>query len=167
MSVVGPRPEVPVYTGHYPQLFALALQQRPGITDVCTLHLRNEEQVLATAEDPEHYYLEKLLPRKLAASIREGWKRSAWRDLRVILGTVLPPLQGLAPLPDFRPLADLYTMPAPRRRAAAIAAGATGETPAAVMAHAARPQRAAAPRRDHDQAPDRGRPQRAGVRMGA
>ena len=114
MSLVGPRPEVPRYVAHYPDLFALALQQRPGITDVCTLHLRNEEQVLATAADPERYYVEQLLPRKLAASIREGWKRNLWRDLRVIAGTLLPMLRGIAPLPDFRPLASLHTLPTPQ-----------------------------------------------------
>jgi lipopolysaccharide/colanic/teichoic acid biosynthesis glycosyltransferase len=132
MSLVGPRPEVPRYVEHYPGLFSLALEQRPGITDVCTLQLRNEEQMLAIAADPERYYIEKLLPRKLAASIREGWKRTVWRDLRVILATLLPPLRGLAPLPDFRPLADLYTLPIsapPAQRVAAAVDG--GETAAA------------------------------------
>lgn len=110
MSLVGPRPEVPRYVDRYPQLFDLVLQQRPGITDVCTLQLRNEEQVLAVQDEPERYYVEKLLPRKLAASIREGWRRNAWRDLRVIVATVVPPLAGLAPKPDFRPLASLYEL---------------------------------------------------------
>lgn len=122
MALVGPRPEVPCYVNRHPELFALALQQRPGITGVCTLHLRNEEQILATAGDPEQYYVETLLPRKLAASIREGWRRSCWRDVRVIIATILPPLHGLAPLPDFRPLADLYTMPEAGRQAAVAAA---------------------------------------------
>jgi len=107
MALVGPRPEVPCYADCHPELFALVLQQRPGITGVCTLHLRHEEQILATADEPERYYVDTLLPRKLAASIREGWRRTIWRDLRVIIATVLPPLHGLAPLPDFRPLADL------------------------------------------------------------
>jgi lipopolysaccharide/colanic/teichoic acid biosynthesis glycosyltransferase len=112
MSLVGPRPEVPRYVAHYPELFDLVLCQRPGITDVCTLQLRNEEQILAGAADPERYYVEKLLPRKLAASIREGWRRTAWRDLRVLVATVVPGLRALAPLPDFRPMAELYNLPA-------------------------------------------------------
>ena len=96
MSLVGPRPEVPRYVEHYPNLFALSLQQRPGITDICTLQLRNEESLLAQVEDPETYYVETLLPRKLAASIREGWRRTAWRDLRVNLATVVPMPNGKA-----------------------------------------------------------------------
>jgi len=111
MALVGPRPEVPRYVEHYPELFALVLRQRPGITDVCTLQLRREETVLAAADDPEGFYVEKLLPRKLAAAIREGWRRSLWRDLRVLVATVLPVFDRLAPRPDFRPLAELYTLP--------------------------------------------------------
>lgn len=108
MSLVGPRPEVPRYVQHHPELFGMALQQRPGITDVCTLQLRNEESLLAAVEDPEAYYIQHLLPRKLAASIREGWRRNLWRDLRVLVATVVPFLHSLAPLPDFQPLAAVY-----------------------------------------------------------
>jgi lipopolysaccharide/colanic/teichoic acid biosynthesis glycosyltransferase len=129
MALVGPRPEVPRYVQHYPQLFGLVLQQRPGITDICTLQLRNEEQILAQAEDPERYYVERLLPRKLAASIREGWRRNFWRDLRIILATVVPTWQNLAPLPDFRPLASLYTLPESPRQAMVSVAGATAVEP--------------------------------------
>ncbi len=83
MSLVGPRPEVPRYVQHHPALFDMVLAQRPGITDICTLQLRNEEQILGAQDEPERYYIETLLPRKLAASIREGWRRDTWRDLRV------------------------------------------------------------------------------------
>jgi lipopolysaccharide/colanic/teichoic acid biosynthesis glycosyltransferase len=128
MALVGPRPEVPAYVGQYPRLFGLVLQQRPGITDVCTLHLRNEEQILAVQDDPETYYVQKLLPRKLAASIREGWRRTWWRDLRVIVGTVVPGCSALAPPADFRPLASLYSLNG-EGLAAELAAG-EGEAPA-------------------------------------
>ena len=110
MALVGPRPEVPRYAEHYPDLFDIALLQRPGITDICTLQLRNEEQLLATVDESERYYVQFLLPRKLAASIREGWKRTCWRDLRVIIGTVVPVLCRFAPRPDFRPLAGVYAL---------------------------------------------------------
>lgn len=112
MALVGPRPEVPRYVRHHPRLFDLLLQQRPGITDVCTLHLRREECLLAVVDDPESYYVETLLPRKLGASIREGWRRTFWRDLRVLMATVAPPLAFLAPVADFRPLADVFSLSA-------------------------------------------------------
>ena len=124
MSLVGPRPEVLRYVTHYPELFELVLRQRPGITDICTLQLRNEEQILATVENPEDYYVHTLLPRKLAASIREGWRRNLWRDLRVIVGTVFPCFERLAPLPDFQPMADLYALPSPDGATSAAEAAA-------------------------------------------
>jgi lipopolysaccharide/colanic/teichoic acid biosynthesis glycosyltransferase len=133
MALVGPRPEVPCYIQHYPQQFALVLQQRPGITDAVTVHLRHEETLLAHVEDSERYYVETLLPRKLGASIREGWRRSLWRDARVLVATVLPGLAFLAPAVDFRPLADLYTLPAARPHATAAQQGG-----AAVVGHASR-----------------------------
>lgn len=123
MALVGPRPEVCCYVQLYPQQFALLLQQRPGITDACSIHLRHEEALLARANDPERYYVETLLPRKLGASIREGWRRSFRRDVRVLIATVIPRLAFLAPAADFRPLADLYTLPVAEPRAAAAAQG--------------------------------------------
>ena len=123
MSLVGPRPEVPRYVERYPDLFKLVLQQRPGITDICTVQLRNEELLLAQSEDPEHYYVNQLLPRKLAASIRESWRRTFLRDMRVLVATVVPFLHWLSPLPDFRPLADLYTMPEEQLSFMAAASG--------------------------------------------
>jgi len=142
MSLVGPRPEVPRYVERYPDLFKLVLQQRPGITDICTVQLRNEELLLAQSNDPEKYYVEQLLPRKLAASIREGWRRNFLRDLRVLMATVAPFLHWLSPLPDFRPLADLYTMPEGQLTTMAAASGGDlsldedlNELPRAANAH--------------------------------
>jgi len=123
MALVGPRPEVPRYVECYPDLFNLVLQQRPGITDICTVQLRNEELLLAQSSDPERYYIERLLPRKLAASIRENWHRTFLRDLRVLLATVVPFLHWMSPLPDFRPLADLYTLPESSAASLAAASG--------------------------------------------
>jgi len=127
MALVGPRPEVPCYVEHYPQLFELLLLQRPGITDVCTVHLRGEENLLARVGDAETFYIQTLLPRKLGASIREGGRRSFWRDVRVLVATVLPRLAFLAPAADFRPLADLYQMPAGALKAAAPRAAAAAQ----------------------------------------
>jgi lipopolysaccharide/colanic/teichoic acid biosynthesis glycosyltransferase len=143
MALVGPRPEVPRYVSCYPEYFALVHRQRPGITDVCTLHLRAEEEILARVADPERYYVEKLLPRKLGAAIREGARRTPWRDLRVLAATVLPALAFLAPKADFRPLADLYSLPQQAVHAAAAGAGRTAARLAASggVAESARPVR--------------------------
>lgn len=89
MSLVGPRPEVPMYVVHYPPgLRELALSVRPGITDPASLSFRNESELLAAAADPEREYVEVVMPTKLrlaAAYVRRANLRT---DLRVILATL-------------------------------------------------------------------------------
>jgi lipopolysaccharide/colanic/teichoic acid biosynthesis glycosyltransferase len=66
MSLVGPRPEVPRYVAHYPAAMReRVLGVRPGITDLASLHYRNEGELLARAADPEQEYLDVILPSKL------------------------------------------------------------------------------------------------------
>lgn len=65
MSLVGPRPEVPRYMQHYaPQVRAQILSVRPGITDNAAIVFRNEEQLLAGADDVERTYVDVIMPIK-------------------------------------------------------------------------------------------------------
>lgn len=88
MSLVGPRPEVPEFVEHYPEEFDRVLEVRPGITHRATQLFRQEEDILGAAADPRTFYVEKILPRKLAIYLRELGNDSLWDDLRTILGTV-------------------------------------------------------------------------------
>jgi lipopolysaccharide/colanic/teichoic acid biosynthesis glycosyltransferase len=65
MDLIGPRPEVARYVEMNDPLWRGVLQVRPGITDLATLVYRNEEEILAQAEDPEQYYRQVVLPEKL------------------------------------------------------------------------------------------------------
>ena len=66
MSLVGPRPEVAKYVAVYPPAERdLILSVRPGITDEAAIQFRDEASLLAAADDPERYYVEEILPRKL------------------------------------------------------------------------------------------------------
>jgi lipopolysaccharide/colanic/teichoic acid biosynthesis glycosyltransferase len=65
MSFVGPRPEVPKYREFYSGENALVLMIRPGVTDMASVKYRNEEEQLASAQDPEKFYTEVILPDKL------------------------------------------------------------------------------------------------------
>ncbi|GAA2743660.1 O-antigen biosynthesis protein WlbG [Terrabacter aerolatus] len=89
MSLVGPRPEVPVYVAQWPpEMRDLILSVRPGITDPASIEFRNEADELAAAPDPETYYVQELLPRKTAAYAQYVRTRSFTKDL-VVLGQTL------------------------------------------------------------------------------
>jgi len=85
MSLVGPRPEVPVYVAHYPAgLRDKVLAVRPGITDPVSLELANESDILARAADPEHEYIHVLLPMKLRIAAAYAQDATLATDLRII-----------------------------------------------------------------------------------
>jgi lipopolysaccharide/colanic/teichoic acid biosynthesis glycosyltransferase len=88
MSLIGPRPEVPLYVALYTPLQMQVLSVRPGITDPTSLAYRHEEAVLARADDPEKYYREHLLPEKLALSLRYVGEISFRRDMLILYQTV-------------------------------------------------------------------------------
>ena len=89
MSLVGPRPEMERYVEMSDARWRKVLSVRPGITDLATLLCRDEEAMLASAADPEAFYRGVLLPRKLAVSAAGIDGRSAWRDVQLLVITVL------------------------------------------------------------------------------
>ena len=95
MSVVGPRPEVPRYVALYPpETRELVLSVRPGITDLASIAYRDENALLAKADDPEAFYVEVVLPAKLEYCVQYVRTRSVRLDL-VILGRTAKALLGL------------------------------------------------------------------------
>ena len=101
MSFVGPRPEVPEYVDPEAPLWREILSVRPGITDPVALQLRNEEQLLASVDDKEAFYVEVLLPFKL-----EGWaqyaRQKTWKtDVRILFRTFQIILPSNAAPPPF------------------------------------------------------------------
>jgi lipopolysaccharide/colanic/teichoic acid biosynthesis glycosyltransferase len=88
MSLVGPRPEVPVYVVRYTPEQRLVLSVRPGITDPSSLVYRNEENVLATVSDPEDFYRTRILPDKLARSVTYLLNVTFYNDIQIIWKTL-------------------------------------------------------------------------------
>jgi lipopolysaccharide/colanic/teichoic acid biosynthesis glycosyltransferase len=98
MSLVGPRPEVARYVAFWPAEHRhTILSVRPGITDPASILLRNEGELLASAADPEQYYIEKLLPRKVALYVEYVKNRTFLGDLRILARTVPTIVSGGAP----------------------------------------------------------------------
>ncbi len=88
MSLVGPRPEVPIYVAEYTPEQRIVLSARPGITDPASLAYRHEEEILAGQADPEQFYRTQILPDKLARNIAYLQKITLRNDIRIILETV-------------------------------------------------------------------------------
>lgn len=90
MSVVGPRPEVPHYVAMYPPATReRVLSVRPGITDLASIEYRDESALLASAGDPEAFYVQVVMPRKLDYCLRYVAERSMGLDLTIIWRTVV------------------------------------------------------------------------------
>jgi len=130
MSLVGPRPEVPRYVAHYPPAWReRLLSVRPGITDFASVRYRDENELLARAENPEREYIDVVLPAKLRYALHYVDNPSLASDLRVLgltLRTVfaprLPSPWSLLPMKDspFWPWLDRkMSALSPRNRAIA------------------------------------------------
>ena len=89
MSLVGPRPELPIYVAGYTPEQRLVLSARPGITDPASLAYRHEEQLLAGHLNPEEFYRSQMLPDKLARNACYIHEISLKGDLRIILETLI------------------------------------------------------------------------------
>ncbi len=89
MSIVGPRPELPKFVESFQADYEHLLTVRPGLTDFATLEYRNEEILLARAEDVESAYLSTVLPAKIALSRRYVAEMSLKTDMKLILRTAL------------------------------------------------------------------------------
>jgi len=87
MSFVGPRPEVPQYVALYTGEQRQVLKVRPGITDLASIHFRNEGELLANVQNPEETYIQKIMPYKLELNRNYIHRASLGFDLMLILQT--------------------------------------------------------------------------------
>ncbi|MDD4736893.1 MAG: sugar transferase [Kiritimatiellae bacterium] len=87
MALVGPRPEVRKWVDVYPERWAAILSVRPGITDPAAIIYRNEEELLANADDPERMYLEDVLPHKLDLYEEYIKNQSVLEDIKILVRT--------------------------------------------------------------------------------
>lgn len=88
MSFVGPRPDVPGFADQLQGEERAMLSIRPGITGPATLKYRNEEELLASAEDPERYNKEVIWPDKVRINLEYIRCWSLQLDIKYILQTV-------------------------------------------------------------------------------
>lgn len=89
MSFVGPRPDVPGYADTLTGDDREVLELRPGITGPATLKYRNEEELLASVDDPQRYNDEVIYPDKVRINRYYLHHYSFWMDIKMIFATVL------------------------------------------------------------------------------
>jgi lipopolysaccharide/colanic/teichoic acid biosynthesis glycosyltransferase len=90
LALVGPRPEVPRYVDKNNVLWKEVLKVKPGITDLVTLRLRNEEDLISSVPGNKiKFYLEKLLPYKLYGYIDFIENKSVKTDLSILIRSAL------------------------------------------------------------------------------
>lgn len=89
MSFVGPRPDVPGYADQLQGDDRRMLELRPGITGPATLKYRNEEELLASVDDPIRYNDEVIFPDKVRLNLYYLDNYSFLKDMQMIACTLL------------------------------------------------------------------------------
>jgi lipopolysaccharide/colanic/teichoic acid biosynthesis glycosyltransferase len=86
MSLVGPRPESPVFADRFPHDFNQITRVRPGIVGLSQLAFAEESRIL-DPHDPTAHYVGRILPQKIALDrmYAERWRFHV--DMRVVFWT--------------------------------------------------------------------------------
>jgi lipopolysaccharide/colanic/teichoic acid biosynthesis glycosyltransferase len=89
MSLVGPRPDLPHFTGALAPEYRGLLELKPGLTGAATLQFRHEEELLAAVPEAEliNYYVKTLLPRKARLDLAYAQHASFLSDLALLWRT--------------------------------------------------------------------------------
>jgi lipopolysaccharide/colanic/teichoic acid biosynthesis glycosyltransferase len=87
MSLVGPRPEDPVYVDLSDPLHRRVFSARPGITGLAQLAFHDEAGLL-TGPDAERRYRDEVLPAKLRLDAEYLDRRSTKLDVEILLRTI-------------------------------------------------------------------------------
>lgn len=88
MSLVGPRPDVPGWADQLQGPDRVVLTLKPGITGPASLAFRDEEELLAAADDPEAYNRDIIWPEKVRLNKQYVQNWNVRGDLAFIFRTV-------------------------------------------------------------------------------
>ncbi len=89
MSFVGTRPEVPKYVSQYTPEMMATLLLPAGVTSQASIEYKEEDRLLADAQNADQAYVEQVLPGKMAYNLNSLLTFSVWDDLRTMVQTVL------------------------------------------------------------------------------
>ena len=89
MSLVGPRPEVPKYVELYTEEQREILEVSAGITEYASIYFSNESELLGEAENPEEFYIKKIMPYKIELNKKYIKEIGIVTDIKLIILTIL------------------------------------------------------------------------------
>ena len=87
MSFVGTRPEVPEYVRKYTKEMRATLLLPAGITSETSIAYKDEEKLLAGADDPGEVYVKKVLPEKMKYNLKSLEEFSLMNDMKTMFKT--------------------------------------------------------------------------------
>lgn len=88
MTLVGTRPEVPKYVESYTPEMMATLLLPAGVTSVASIRYKNEDALLAGAENVDRVYLEQVLPGKMEYNLQAIREFGFWKEILVLFRTV-------------------------------------------------------------------------------
>lgn len=89
MSFVGTRPEVRKYVDAYTPAMMATLLLPAGITSEASIMYKEEDELLASAEDADQVYIQDILPEKMKYNLKSIRKFSLLNDLATMIKTVI------------------------------------------------------------------------------
>jgi FlaA1/EpsC-like NDP-sugar epimerase len=95
MSLVGPRPELKKHVDLFRKDYETILTVRPGMTDFATIEIRDVSLLLSQVDDPEAYYINTVLPKKIKLAKQYVLQRSLSLDLKILFTSIMTLLLGL------------------------------------------------------------------------
>jgi FlaA1/EpsC-like NDP-sugar epimerase/lipopolysaccharide/colanic/teichoic acid biosynthesis glycosyltransferase len=95
MSFVGPRPEAPDLADAYPAEAKIIFAIKPGLVGPSQIINRNEEDFYPEGVDPVEYYINHILPAKLAKDCEYFLKPSLFKDAKYIFLGIKKTLTGI------------------------------------------------------------------------
>jgi len=97
MTLVGPRPETPALAAKYPDALQWVLDETPGLTGPAQITLRDDVSITGSVDDVERWYIERLVPGRVAADLTFLRRPTLLATMHVIVMTVRYLLSGRRP----------------------------------------------------------------------
>ncbi|CDG23243.1 Putative glycosyltransferase [Xenorhabdus poinarii G6] len=89
MSLVGPRPEVPEFMDKYsPEIKTEILSVKPGITDLASIEMIDENEILSQYSNPHQAYIDIIMPIKAKYYLSYVKQQSFCFDIKIIFKTI-------------------------------------------------------------------------------